>query len=308
MSIPSVTKLSSRVVRVLGLNPGPFTLQGTNTYLVGSGRQRMLIDTGDGRAEYLELLDSIMEKEDITLCKILITHWHPDHSGGIAPILKKYPHNLIQAFKKAFPAQDHNFAGRIIDLDFNTFEPEPIKVEGATVVPISTPGHTLDHVSFYLVEESVLFSGDCILGEGTTTFKDLSTYLATLNKLLLMFPPIKHIYPGHGHVVMNGREKIVEYIKHREERENLIFEILQSKPPPEVKHPKYHEGRPAYSASDIVAIIYKGYPSSVLEKAQLVVTLHLKKLEDESKVRKDHVSSGSMEELCWQWVYNSSVN
>ncbi|KAJ9051365.1 Beta-lactamase-like protein 2 [Entomophthora muscae] len=73
-SIPPVTKLSSRVIRILGLNPGSFTLQGTNTYLVGTGKQRMLIDTGDGREEYLNLLASVLEEQNVAIYKILITH------------------------------------------------------------------------------------------------------------------------------------------------------------------------------------------------------------------------------------------
>ena len=82
--LPAVAKLSPRVVRVLGQNPSAFTLQGTNTYLVGTGKRRWLVDTGEGRAQYPPLLVRAMEEEGVEeLAGVLLTHWHNDHVGGL---------------------------------------------------------------------------------------------------------------------------------------------------------------------------------------------------------------------------------
>ena len=65
-SVPTLAQLSKSVWVVLGLNPGPYTLTGTNTYLVGTGRKRVLIDTGDGRAEYVPQLEAAMAQAGVT--------------------------------------------------------------------------------------------------------------------------------------------------------------------------------------------------------------------------------------------------
>lgn len=71
----------------IGCNPGPFTLQGTNTYLIGTGKNRILLDTGDGQvSEYFDLLQSVLKEQKATLDQIILTHWHPDHVGGVHQI------------------------------------------------------------------------------------------------------------------------------------------------------------------------------------------------------------------------------
>jgi hypothetical protein len=75
--------LSPRVACVLGRNPGNMTLQGTNTYLVGTGKARILIDTGEGKPQYLEALGKMMEAVSCSqLSDVVLTHWHPDHTGA----------------------------------------------------------------------------------------------------------------------------------------------------------------------------------------------------------------------------------
>ncbi len=90
---------------------------------------------------------------------------------------------------------------------------------------IHTPGHTTDHLCFWLEEEQSLFAGDTILGQGTTEFEDLYDYLNSL-KLILNLSP-KRIYPGHGPIVENPREAIEYYISHRQQRNDQILAALK---------------------------------------------------------------------------------
>ncbi len=112
-TLPSVERLSSRVIRVLGQNPGPYTLQGTNTYLVGTGRGRILIDTGEAleldekeeKTEFTKVLGDVLDSERATLEAVVFTHWHLDHTGGLDTVLR-----LVKARGDAFPTL-HKFGG-----------------------------------------------------------------------------------------------------------------------------------------------------------------------------------------------------
>jgi len=90
----NITRLSSRVVRVLGQNPGKFTLQGTNTYLVGSESPYILIDTGEGKDEYIPLVETTLRSlcplspsSPAHVSDIILSHWHHDHTEGLPGIL-----------------------------------------------------------------------------------------------------------------------------------------------------------------------------------------------------------------------------
>ncbi len=90
LSLPDVDAWSERVVVALGQNPGLFTGPGTNTYLVGTGARRVLLDTGDGRPEYLPVLERALTRADCEIQEIVLTHGHPDHQGGAAAVIAHF--------------------------------------------------------------------------------------------------------------------------------------------------------------------------------------------------------------------------
>lgn len=76
---------------------------------------------------------------------------------------------------------------------------QEIAVDGAKVKVVHTPGHTTDHCILVMDESGAVFSGDCILGEGTAVFEDLYDYMQSLERILAIKPAV--IYPGHGNIV-----------------------------------------------------------------------------------------------------------
>jgi len=123
---------------------------------------------------------------------------------------------------------DDDGSGRRISITF-VQDGHEVRVDGATLRLVHTPGHTADHAAIWLKEETAVFSGDCVLGQGTSIFEDLHAYMASLRKLLQLAPV--RIYPGHGPVVEPAdacAAKIADYISHRERREREIVDLLLS--------------------------------------------------------------------------------
>lgn len=90
-SLPDVESVSPRVWRVLGQNPGQATLQGTNTYIVGRGAKRVLIDTSDGNSHWWPLVEQVLTSESAYVDKVVLTHAHYDHVGGIPALRSAFP-------------------------------------------------------------------------------------------------------------------------------------------------------------------------------------------------------------------------
>lgn len=274
--LANITKLSPLVTRVLGCNPGKFTLQGTNTYLIGSGRRRILLDTGDGKPEYTQLLSNYLRDMDIEISDILLSHWHPDHIDGVDEIMGVVcsPQAQKPTIHK-FPDFRDNFDWTIQPIaDKQTFVTED---GSATLVGYHTPGHADDHIVFFLKEECALFSADNVLGEGSTVFNDLGRYMRSLSQMKSL-PGLRRLYPGHGPIIEDGVGGIQGYMDHRQERENQIVQMLQSSQNDQL------------TTSDIVDKMYKELPPNVRGAAERGIYLHLKKLVDENKVIRDNKS------------------
>ncbi|KAK3384792.1 metallo-beta-lactamase domain-containing protein [Podospora didyma] len=266
--LPEVERLSPLCIRILGGNPGKFSLQGTNTYLLGTGSKRLLIDTGEGKPSWIAALKRTLEEENATIESAVITHWHHDHVGGIPHLAEAWP--ATKVYKNE---PEH---GQLDIVDGQKFT-----VDGVSLTAVHTPGHTVDHMVLHFAEEDAMFTGDNVLGHGTAVYEDLGTYLKSLEKMRHLFKG--RAYPGHGPVLSNGPGKIVEYIRHRQQREDQVLQKLRSENP----HSGSGAESKAWAVMELVKTIYHDVPQSLHPAAAGGVVQILHKLQNEGKVSSD---------------------
>jgi endoribonuclease LACTB2 len=267
--IPDVTRFNS-IIRILGQNPGNFTLQGTNTYLIGTGLSRLLIDTGDSNVSaYIDVLEKTLKDENAAISDIIITHWHHDHIGGLQDIRSR---KLIDDTCKVWKLPRTDQGENLSKLNIRELtDGQKFSIDGKTLEIMHTPGHTTDHVCLFDDNSKILFSGDTILGEGTAVFEDLYDYMTSLEKILSKKPEV--IYPGHGNAILSDAcAKIEFYIRHRMERERQIVGALEA------------EARPL-KVMEIVEKIYSETPRNLWLAAASNVNHHLSKLKREGRVK-----------------------
>jgi len=243
-----------RVFRILAPNPGVRELEGTNTWIVG-GSPSIVIDPGPEHEGHLREVERTAGR----VGAIVLTHDHPDHAPG-APRLASLTGAPVHA---ARPAQGWE---RLRD-------GQVIAAGEAGLTVIATPGHTPDHVAFFSSGSGALFTGDAVLGRGTSVVDppegDLLAYLQSLRRMRELAP--RTIYPGHGPVVLQAIAKLDEYLEHRAMREQQVLDALA-------------EG--ARSPEELVAEIYADYPPEVHELAARSVLAHLLKLGVEGRAEK----------------------
>jgi glyoxylase-like metal-dependent hydrolase (beta-lactamase superfamily II) len=222
------------VTLVRAPNPSAMTLSGTNSYLLDCGEGAgLVIDPGPTISRHVDALVETATSQRLSIAAIALTHGHPDHSGAAAELAA-----LTQAPIYAHPAS------RIPHTHDLPLE-GALRVGRVALPTIDAPGHTFDHVVFYLPEEGSLFTGDVILGEGTSVIAPpggaMRPYRRTLRRLAHEFPDVRVIYGGHGPVVTAARAKIDEYIEHRRQREQQIVDALREAPLtiPEIVHRVY---------------------------------------------------------------------
>ena len=140
-------------------NPGYMTLRGTNQYLLGR-REITVIDVALGSDANLDGLLAEMEAlggDRIT--RILLTHIHMDHCGGALALKQRTGAEVGISRVRA---------GHLGGEDFTYVEGDRIAYDGGELEVVFTPGHEAGHCCFYEREKKILFSGDHILGKGTT--------------------------------------------------------------------------------------------------------------------------------------------
>ncbi len=174
-----IERLSPLIRRVVAHNPGPFTFHGTATYIVGNGAVAV-IDPGPALAPHVEAILSGLGGE--TVSHQMITHTHRDHSPA-ARLLGRAtgaathgfgPHGAGRGEGVVEEGGDHDFIPDVYLRDGDTVEGD-----GWSLTALHTPGHTSNHLCFALAQESVLFSGDHVMGWSTTVIAPPDGHMGT---------------------------------------------------------------------------------------------------------------------------------
>lgn len=246
---------------VLAPNPSAWTLDGTNTWLVGApGGSCVVIDPGPLANGHEQSIVDALDRRRAKAIAILLTHGHEDHSEGAVELGDRLG-VPVRALDPRFMASGSNAHDYLVD-------GERIEVEGADLLVIGTPGHSSDSLCF-LVNDHLL-TGDTVLGRGTTMVAHpdgkLHEYLTSLRKLsdLCADSSVQRLLPGHGPVVADPSRVVQYYLDHRRERLDQVRAVAESG---------------AVSAAEIVKIVYADVPPDVWPAAEATVMAQLAYLE-----------------------------
>jgi len=238
------------VSRVVAPNPGPYTGPGTNTWIVGAGPVVVVIDPGPDDDAHLDALNSRLSGKTVGV--VLVTHGHPDHLP------------LAERFARQFHASVRRHPG-LGDGDI-------VRAGTLNLTALYTPGHSADHLCFVIEEDHAIFTGDLILGQGSSMVTypegDVAAYLRSLDRLAALEPRI--LFPGHWDPVTEAMTKIEEYRSHRLDREAQILAEVR---------------RGDGTAPLLTRRVYGDLDDKLAVAAEMTLRAHLRKLVHDGLVR-----------------------
>jgi glyoxylase-like metal-dependent hydrolase (beta-lactamase superfamily II) len=253
---PTIAQVTANVLRILAPNPSPMTLEGTNTYLVGRG-EVLVVDPGPDLPRHVDAIVGAAAGLG-AIRYAAVTHHHADHLPAAYRLRER-----LQTVILGHP--------ELPGVDRPLRDEEELLFAGLHLRALWTPGHTDDHVCYFLAEDRAVFTGDLIAGRGTvvvgTGESDLARYLDSLARVAGF--QAETLLPGHGPIVREPAAKVREYVEHRSERERQVLSALRDGP---------------RTVDQIVRSVYTDLAEQLVPMAARNVRAHLFKLRGEGRV------------------------
>ncbi|MFP5019290.1 MBL fold metallo-hydrolase [Pseudonocardia phyllosphaerae] len=235
-------------------NPGPMTLDGTNTWVLAApgAADVVVVDPGEDDGTHLETLAG-----GRTVAAVVLTHRHHDHAGG------------IDRFTELTGAPVYAADPDLVCGTAPLTDGETICAAGVELTVLATPGHTSDSVSLLVtapgVDGAALLAGDTILGRGTTVIAHpdgaLGPYLTSLRRIAEL-PAGTPVLPGHGPELPDAAAVATRYLTHREQRLDQVRAALE-------------QLGPDATARRVVEVVYADVDESLWDAAELSVRAQL---------------------------------
>ncbi|MQF96328.1 MAG: MBL fold metallo-hydrolase [SAR202 cluster bacterium] len=246
---------------------------GTHIYFVGDPQEEMvMVDSGEPYRSWTnQILGFYNELGRPKMSAILITHGHGDHIGGLDRLQEEFG-CVVRCHPKLEPAMSHRLGQGTVE---KLRSREMVTTGGGVRLrAYFTPGHEEDHICYHMAASKVLFTGDTILGNSSSSVRSLKDYMSSLRILAGLKPEM--ICPGHGQILNNGTARIETYIRHRTEREEQVLAALA-------------EG--VDSVEEIVSVVYpRNLRKNLRNAAARNVRTHLTKLTEEGRVNESEAT------------------
>ena len=241
-----------RVRRVVAPNPGPYTGPGTNTWILEGDPVAVVIDPGPDDDRHLAAIEERLAGAPVGV--VLVTHSHPDHLPLAERLAEKHRARVLR----------HPDLG----------DGDLVQVGRVRLRALHTPGHASDHLCFVEEEDRAVFTGDLVLGRGSTMIThpdgDMAAYLRSLERVHELRPAI--LFPGHWDPVTDPGPKLLEYRDHRLDRERQVLGAIEAGPA---------------GAAELTRRVYAAEVSGpeLMRAAEMTLRAHLDKLVAEGRVR-----------------------
>ena len=245
-----------------------------DVYLV-MGERAAFVDSGwDDDAHVESIVATWEDAGRPEVAAIIVTHRHRDHAGGAAKLAQATGGPVVcSPVEKPFIKETGATVG------WTLADGEILDLGGVTLEMVHTPGHTMGSLCVFHREERVLFTGDTILGTGTTTINresgDMGMFLQSLEKLLRY--DARMIAPGHGPMVDEPEAMIRKVIRRRLERERQVLDALAESPS---------------TPEQIFELMYSGLDPQLRQAAIRQIESHIVKLERDGRVAASKGESG----------------